>query len=61
MAYDQKLLSKFNLSSKALSETEVSDSAPDYGPSLSADNCEIYFNSDRSGGPGSRNIWMAAR
>lgn len=40
---------------------EVNSAANDYGPFLSSDGLLLYFGSDRAGGMGSADVWVAAR
>jgi len=39
----------------------VNSSAREYGPALSADGLRLYFASDRPGGQGDFDLWMASR
>ena len=39
----------------------VNSSSYDFGPRISSDGLEIYFNSERSGGYGSDDIWVSSR
>ncbi|MHC4486775.1 MAG: TolB family protein, partial [Planctomycetota bacterium] len=39
----------------------VNSSALDWGPSIRADGLEMYFNSDRPGGEGTKDIWVSKR
>ncbi len=39
----------------------VNSPANEYAPSISADGLALYFDSDRPGGLGSFDIWMATR
>jgi Tol biopolymer transport system component len=41
--------------------TQVNSSSEEYGPSLSADGLELYFGSNRPGGSGDYDIWVAKR
>jgi Tol biopolymer transport system component len=39
----------------------VNSGATDWSPSISADGLELYFESDRSGGLGSEDLWVSTR
>jgi Tol biopolymer transport system component len=39
----------------------VNSSANEYAPSLSSDGLTLYFDSDRPGGPGKGDVWVATR
>jgi Tol biopolymer transport system component len=42
-------------------QVELNGAFSDYGPVLSADGLNIYFNSDRPGGSGNLDVWFATR
>jgi hypothetical protein len=41
--------------------TELSTASDEYPSWISPDLCRLYFVSDRAGGPGQRDVWLASR